>query len=751
MYDTIKKLMESAVPYAFQTRRPSRSADDRDEEKGEKMRKLFIGRLVGLVSLFMILFLVVQGVMQAYTSRKHFYQSADLSINQINDILKRNEEEEASLRDSLKDDYIVRAQACSYIIENSNISEQDVREMKKIAGLLEVDEIHLFNLDGVIYAGTNPEYYGFNFDSGEQIAFFEPMLSNDQLSLCQDVTPNTAEGKMMMYAMVWREDRKGLIQIGLTPTRLLEEMERNKISNILSKVPTNDNVYFVADHATGEIVECTQDIYQGRGLQDLGIDRSSFSETRVSHFRADLEQTGYLAAFEIYGEYEIGICRTEKDVYSGAYLASLIVFVYLLLASVAIILIVSLMTRKERQREAEHQEQMRQALAQANAANEAKSVFLASMSHDIRTPMNAIIGFTDLLEKHADNAERRNDYIQKIKTSGRYLLELLSNVLEMARIESGQADLDEKVWSIEQFDNILASVFKEEVSRKKLTLHKEIHAEHPYIWCDSAKLQEIYLNLVSNAVKYTPEGGTITMRLDELPCGKEGYVLHKTVIEDTGIGISEDFMPFLFDEFTREQNTTQCKISGTGLGMPIAKKLAERMGGSIAVESEPGRGTRFTVMIPFRTADAENQSPEKAYETALEAAGNEFNGKRILLTEDNDLNAEIATEILEEVGFAVERAQDGAICVDMLRKAEPGYYDLILMDVQMPNMNGYQAAEAIRKFPDERREIPIIAMTANAFQEDKELAFAAGMNGHIAKPVDLAKLIEKLTEFLKRK
>ncbi len=712
------------------------------------MKKAFMARVIGLVSLFMIIFLVMQGMIQSYSSRNHFYQSADLSINQIHGFLKRNEKWELDMRDSLKIDYIVRAQACSYMVENSSMSEQDIQEMRKIAKLLEVDEIHLFDLSGTIYAGTNPEYYGFNFDSGEQIGFFEPMLHDQSLSLCQDVTPNTAEGKMMMYAMVWREDRKGLVQIGLTPTRLLEQIEMNKISNTMSELPANGNIYFVADHATGEIVECTQSIFQGKDLRGIGIDRSSFSENAVSHFQADIEGKTYLAAFKISGGYEIGVCQAASDVYSGAYLASLFLFVYLLLASAAIVMIVSFMTRKERKREAEHQEQMKKALVQANAANEAKSVFLANMSHDIRTPMNAIIGFTELLEKHADDVERRNDYIKKIKAACSYLLELLSNILEMARIESGQTVIDEKIWDLEQLNDTLVSVFREEIVRKGLKFRKEFHVEHTHIWCDPAKVQEVYLNLISNAVKYTPEGGAITMRFSELPSDKEGHGVYKMEVEDTGIGISKEFLPFLFDEFTRERNTTQCKIGGTGLGMPIAKKLVDIMGGSIAVESEVGKGTRITVTIPFRIADA--KSTEDADEASAEAAKGEFAGKRLLLAEDNDLNAEIATEILDELGFAVERANDGAVCVDMLQKAEPGYYDLILMDVQMPNMNGYQATEWIRGLPDERRDIPIVAMTANAFEEDKHHAFASGMNGHIAKPIAVPKLIEELTEFLKR-
>lgn len=710
------------------------------------MKKPFIRKVSGIISLFMVLLLLLQGVMQQTSSRNHFYQSADISINQLSEILQSNDEEETNLTDSLKDDYIIRAQACSYIIEHSDISEHNVSELRKIAKLLEVDEIHIFDVDGSIYSGTNPEYYGYNFDSGEQMRFFKPMLSDYSLSLCQDVTPNTAEGKQMMYALVWREDRKGLVQIGLTPTRLLAQIEKNQISNILSEIPTNDNIYFVADHATGEIVACTNDAYNGRNLKETGVDRSALSEKASVHFQPDLDGVACLGAFRLCGDYEIGVCQAKSEVYRSAYLSSLITFIYLLLASAAIFFFINLMAKKE----LEHQKQMEEALIRANAASEAKSAFLANMSHDIRTPMNAIIGFTDLLEKNIDDVEKRRDYIEKIKASDKYLLELLNNVLEMARIEKGEMTVDEKIWSVEQFNNTLFSVFKEDIDRKNLTVHREIHVDHPYIWCDVTKVQDIFFNIVSNAIKYTPEGGSITLRLRELPSDKAGTALFVTEIEDTGIGISEEFLPYIFDEFTREKNTTQSKIGGTGLGMPIAKKLVDILGGSITVESQAGKGTRFTVKLLHRVSD--KQRMEQSYEEKADAAAKDaFCGKRILLAEDNELNAEIATEILEEFGFAVEWAKDGLLCVNMLKAAAPEYYDLVLMDIQMPHMNGYEAAEKIRALTGPQKDIPIIAMTANAFEEDKQQAYAAGMNGHVAKPIDVEKLLAALARFLETK
>jgi len=716
-------------------------------EKGKKMKHSFMGRVTAIVSLFMILLFLLQGVLQFAMSRRHFAQSASISIDQIHGILERIDEGERSLTASLKDDYIIRAQACSYIVEHALASELDVPELRRVAQLLEVDEIHLFDLTGSIYAGTNPEYFGYNFDSGDQMRFFKPMLADRELSLCQDVTPNTAEGKLMMYALVWREDGKGLVQIGLTPTRLLEQIEKNKVSNILSEIPANDNIYFVADHATGEIITCTNDLYTGSALRDAGIDRARFTGDSAAVFSANLCGTASLAAFRVCGDYEIGVCQSVRDVYRGAYSSSLVVLGYLLFASASIVFLVGFMTRKNQQREQAHQAQLQKALLQANAASEAKSAFLANMSHDIRTPMNAIIGFTELLEKHADDPARRDDYIAKIKASEKYLLGLLNNVLEMARIEKGEMAVEESVLCVERLIDTLLSVFRADMDRKKLTFDQDIRVEHPCVLCDAAKVQEILLNLVGNAVKYTPAGGAVTLRLREAPGDAPGRALYTIEVEDTGIGISKAFLPRLFDEFARERNTTQSRIGGTGLGLPIAKKLAELMGGTIAVRSELGKGTLFTVTLPLRIAD--RQSVEHARgEERTEPAPDAFAGKRILLAEDNELNAEIATEILESAGLAVEWARDGALCVRMLTAAAPGHYDLILMDMQMPNMNGYEATKAIRALPGPPRDIPILAMTANAFAEDRQNALTAGMNDHIAKPIDAAKLLSALAPYL---
>ncbi|MDO4489373.1 MAG: response regulator [Eubacteriales bacterium] len=390
---------------------------------------------------------------------------------------------------------------------------------------------------------------------------------------------------------------------------------------------------------------------------------------------------------------------------------------------------------------------LEEAIKKADAANEAKTRFLFNMSHDIRTPMNAIIGFRDLLEKHQDDPEKRRDYLRKIEDADNILLSIINNVLEMARISNGSLSVDEQVYCIEQFNDSLNSIFDELMLQKNIEFIRETNIQHEYIYCDVVKLREIYANILSNAYKYTNPGGSVSIKTTELPYDREGYALYRVEIADTGIGMSKEFLPHVFEEFARENNTTDAKVEGTGLGMPIVKYLVELMGGTIEVESEKGVGTTFIMTMPHRIADMSELMSHKSADCVI----GRFDGRRILLAEDNDLNAEIATEILKGVGIIVERAEDGEICVQKYKEKEHGYYDLILMDIQMPNMNGYDATRAIRLIEQEREtHIPIIAMTANAFEEDKREAMKAGMDDHLSKPVDITKLMSVLAEILNK-
>lgn len=391
--------------------------------------------------------------------------------------------------------------------------------------------------------------------------------------------------------------------------------------------------------------------------------------------------------------------------------------------------------KKERMQE----EKLKKAYVAAENANKAKTEFLNNMSHDIRTPMNVILGYNHLMKSQLTESKQL-DYQKKIEQSGKLLLAIINNVLDMARIESGKIKVDENYERVGEVVDEIISTFSSEAEEKEIHLSGSMKVTHRNILCDGTKIREIYVNLVSNAMKYTPRGGNVTITVEELPCEKEGYIKVKSEIKDTGIGMSKEYLPTLFEPFSREQNTTIGRIGGTGLGMPIVKKMVDLMGGSIEVASELGKGTVFTFTLMHKIAD------RKFYSQKTEAAetsemGKNLSGKHVLLAEDNDLNAEIAVTVLEETGIVIERVEDGIQCVNRVAQMSPGTYDLILMDIQMPNMDGYKATRCIRRLDDKKKaEIPIIAMTANAFAEDRKKAFDAGMNGHIAKPIDIEKL-----------
>ena len=389
---------------------------------------------------------------------------------------------------------------------------------------------------------------------------------------------------------------------------------------------------------------------------------------------------------------------------------------------------------------------LKDALRQAEEGSKAKSSFLFAMSHDLRTPMNAIIGYADLMEKHWGEKQLTASYLQKLKEAGNFLMDLIGNVLEVARIESGKETLTETAWDFRGLEDTLDILLDRDISKKQLTLQRSIDIEHTEVYCDVLKIREITMNLLSNAIKYTPEGGKICFSIRELPYEREGYALFQTVVEDTGIGISKEYIPHLFEAFSREKNSSESGIMGTGLGLRIVKKFVDLMEGSISVESEVGKGAKFIVTIPHRIAPkgelVKNIDVQKQVQMKLE-------GVRILLAEDNMLNAEIAMTLLADANALVELAPDGEKVLSMLKKAPIGYYDLILMDIQMPHMNGYEATKNIRGLHDERCTIPIIAMTANAFEEDRQRAFAVGMNGYVTKPIKIEELISTIKKILK--
>ena len=392
------------------------------------------------------------------------------------------------------------------------------------------------------------------------------------------------------------------------------------------------------------------------------------------------------------------------------------------------------------------------ALKKAEDASLAKTRFLNNMSHDIRTPMNAILGYAQLMvnELKGKNLPEISEYLKKLQQSGNLLLSIINNVLDMAQIESGRMEIDENYGRIEDIRQNLFEIFGDEAKKKNLVLQYTINVEHENILTDTTKVKEIFVNILSNAIKYTSSGGSVKVSIDELPCDEDGYMMVRTRVSDTGIGMSQEYLTNIFEAFTREQNTTKSKIAGTGLGMSIVKKYVDLLGGTINVESELGKGSTFTVTLKHRIADESYYV--KKYIEESETGSEILEGRNILLAEDNDLNAEIAEAILENAGLKIEHVEDGIQCVNRIEKMPADTYDMILMDIQMPQMDGYKATQAIRNLPDkDKASIPIVAMTANAFEEDKRDAIAAGMNGHIAKPIQVDKMLSILSEVIRQR
>lgn len=386
---------------------------------------------------------------------------------------------------------------------------------------------------------------------------------------------------------------------------------------------------------------------------------------------------------------------------------------------------------------------LKQSLEQAKEGSAAKSAFLFNMSHDLRTPLNAIIGFSELMKSHWEDSKASRNYLEKIDESSQYLLSLINNILEMSKIESGKEELKEKPWDIYTSCDNLLQFFEPDIRKKNQTLNYMVNIKHNMILTDSLKIREIYVNLMSNAIKYTDAGGTISFSLEEIE-REEGVSDYKGIIQDTGIGISKDYLPHIFESFSRQRTSSESGVIGTGLGMPIVKKLVDLMHGTISIESEEGKGTTVVVNLPHRYIIEEQEVKE------VDDKEIDLTGKHILLVEDNDLNAEIAQTLLEDKGIKVTWAKDGLEAVMMVKENAMDCFDCILMDIQMPRMNGFEACKVIRSLPDDRNKLPIIALTANAFEENRKDCLDAGMSEHVSKPIKIQSLLQTIESVLKK-
>ena len=497
-----------------------------------------------------------------------------------------------------------------------------------------------------------------------------------------------------------------------------------------------------------------------RFLKKLQIEKLKTENYQFEVWKKDVNGKKIVIMNDGYGDVKNALtvpCSVPNDTWyfdiyprGGWILPELKILEYIVSVILAIFLAVGFWQIEMRKiREEIYSKALKKSAKKANAANEAKTRFLFNMSHDIRTPMNAIIGYSELLEKNLDNKDIALSYLKKIRASNTLLLSLINYILEMARIESGKMVLKEETGNLKKFVEILKAVSEPQIEEKHLNFSCNFNIQHENIICDTTKVREIILNILSNAIKYTPNGGKVSLTIEELNSGEEGYANYCFTVEDNGIGMHEEYLPHIFEEFSRERTSTESKVVGAGLGLPIVKSLVDMMNGKIEVESKLNEGTKFTIYLSFPIADEEADYVSLEQPESEDNDKKELTGKRVLLVEDNELNAEIAMEILKMRGLSIEWAENGQKCIELLEKMPESYYDAILMDIQMPVMDGYETTKKIRMMSDNKKaSIPIIAMTANVFSEDRQKAFESGMNDHVAKPIDVKELISTLLKYI---
>ncbi len=604
------------------------------------------------------------------------------------------------------------------------------------------------------------------------IVFATPMVIGSSIQFLKPEVPGINLAMAVTFFIIVINNIEAIYKRERKITRFLEKDAQSvnadlqwhqNIQNILTK---NAIYTYEFDVTTGEIAEDIVDVNGVNYTLELGMKSPcNFDDmiimSKVDSVASSLSDMDSIADFNcetLLKAYEKGTTAVELECHyitTGAYHRITYMMSEDPLSGHIKALVtandVTILKQKEKLELAEKERRSKEleaALEASDKAGKAKTSFLFNMSHDIRTPMNAIMGYTELLEDNIEDKGKASYYIDKIKQASEFLLSIIDNVLEMARIDYGKTVLEEKPADINSLVTLMESVMGEGFEKKNIEFKTYVNVTHEYLYIDITKMREVLLNLLSNALKYTNEGGHVSLHINEIQAKHDKMARYEMIVTDDGIGISKDFLPTIFDEFAREKNTTESRIQGTGLGMSIVKKLLDLMGAEISIESDIKKGTKITICSEFRIA-SKQESDGGARENEVPSV-NLYEGNRILLAEDNEMNAEIAIVRLEKAGFVVEHAKDGAVCVKMLKEKPAGYYDFILMDIQMPNMNGYDASRCIRSMEDENKnKIPIFALTANAFKEDRENALKAGMNGHIAKPMKLEKLMEMLDKEFK--
>lgn len=707
--------------------------------KNKNKSKLFLVILAGAVILLMLLIVYIT---MDRSKREQAYQASDLLIDQVRNVIDANEKKEQSLTDSLKENYTSKAKAVAYVIDNIPETEYDIAEQIRLAKLMSIDEIHLFTEEGEIYSGTVPAYYGYTFDSGEQMAYFKPMLENKALSMCQDVTPNTAENKPMMYAICWNDRGTRMIQIGIEPRRLIEEMQSNAISEVVNNIPAYEGVnILVADSETGEILGATVNRHVGKNLSSLGIDTNSLLSDEVTHFKADVDHKSSYCAVQGLEDYIIVVVQEKEEVNKELPFTILLIFVYLLIAAVFLAIVVKRMSdRRER------------AIAiseRAVAANEAKSSFLSNMSHEIRTPINAILGMNEMILRESTEASTLT-YSQNIKTAGNTLLGIVNDILDFSKIEEGKMNIVPVDYDLLAILKDLVNMIRIKLDAKKLKLILDFDNNTPrLLHGDEIRIKQIITNILTNSAKYT-ERGNVTFRVSyEKKASEPDSVMLNVSVKDTGIGIKPADMDKLFSKFDRIEENRNRNIEGTGLGMSITKELLEMMGSSLHVSSVYGAGSEFSFTIKqtvvsweplgnFEEAAQEESKEEvKEYKQKFEAPD-----ANILMVDDNNMNLLVFTRLLKQTKVKIDTAKSGDEAISMIFKKK---YDVIFLDHMMPEKDGVQVLRELKEGPvNPNMETPYICLTANAITGARDEYIKAGFDDYLAKPVNPKELEEML-------
>lgn len=709
-------------------------------------RKVSTKHINSLVAIIFVLILVGSTVLQIISNKQNAEKTCSMIAGQLEDIVAETNSSVEALTQTLKEEYTIRARMVCDGLESETNGDYSAKRCKEIAAYIHVDEIHIFDETGTIIGGTQPKYYGYNFDSGKQMAYFKPMLSDRTLSMCQDVQPNTAEGKSMMYAIVWNRSKTNMVQIGITPNRLLDEMNNNDMEEIIERMPVTEGMkIFVLDAKTFDVIGCTD-----KDLDDAEKDAQmaflpNNIQTGIQYFQTqklgdDLSYINYEAHDDYYIVVAYSVCAANANVkYTICILAFSLFLAFLLIYYI---------TKKSFAALEDSQCELANALQAAEQANRAKTVFLNSMSHDIRTPMNGIIGMLDVIRKHRDDETRVDDCLNKIQVSSDHLLSLINDVLDMSRLESGEKVIEHVSFDLYELCSEAMDIVIPAAEQAGLTVEAEqTAAERTYLIGGPLQIKQILINIFGNAIKYNKPNGKIFASVSETERTEDTLTV-EFKIRDTGIGMTQEFIDEkLFVPFAQADNGARTKYKGTGLGMSIVKQLVDQMCGKIEVHSEVGKGSTFIITIPFEIDHAVHEIEQ----TQTAATQNNLDGIHILLAEDNELNLEIAEYMLQDAGAQTVSVQNGKLAVEAFSDAPAGTFDVIVLDIMMPVMDGLEAAKTIRKLPrQDAKTIPIIAMTANAFAEDEQKSLDAGMNAHLSKPLRSEEVIRTIEKFVRK-